>query len=336
MKSITVEKDDIYITVDYRTELLGILMTISNYSQIMPQMFQDDFANDEYVNRIKEKFYKYNGSKIIKLFDELAMCGLTNNWMYDLFLSLNDDLSCSDSLQSVREKLNNDELLDEFLSLIVPFSQEIKFDEYYISNISEYTKYINSASRLIDGSISEFLGDYYGLDNIAGYKHIVNLLPYSTQVGYGTKCGNKLYVNRSVSKYGNDDDMFFDGEYGLDLRSNIIHELSHSYINSFIFLNEDTNSMLFDKNNLAKPLNYENEDDTTILCENMVRAIAARYIDRTYGADQYNQRINYEKNRNFDLVPRITQKISAVEDNELTIYDYYYELLSDLSNEMTL
>lgn len=84
---------DIKVTVDKRTELLGILMLIGNYKNKYPHLVKEYNAKD-YYNKIHNYFDKFSNDKTVLLFNEIVE---KLNFCYgapvELFLQLNKDFS---------------------------------------------------------------------------------------------------------------------------------------------------------------------------------------------------------------------------------------------------
>ena len=64
MEHVQKKSGNITVKVDYRTELLGIIMCISNYRNKFPSMFQP-YENQFYVQNIIDKFGKYKEENVI-------------------------------------------------------------------------------------------------------------------------------------------------------------------------------------------------------------------------------------------------------------------------------
>ena len=83
----------IEVKVDKRTELLGIMLLISNYGESCSELI-DEMGNKEYRDEIIEKFSTYRNEKAIKLLNQI-IDNLSFN--YDapsyLFMQLNEDFT---------------------------------------------------------------------------------------------------------------------------------------------------------------------------------------------------------------------------------------------------
>ena len=70
MQSIHKKVNGIHITVDYKTELLGVIMLLGNYHREYPQLFQNYANNKDYINKILHHFSAFKDDEIIKTFDD--------------------------------------------------------------------------------------------------------------------------------------------------------------------------------------------------------------------------------------------------------------------------
>ena len=136
MKSIEERDKNIVAIVDYRTELLGILMWISDYHNMLPELFRI-YENKFYIDNILEKFSQYKDDEILKEFMNLVK---KHEFEYDapyaLFLQLDEHFNC-DSLDDYvfKERLENDSEVYKFLRKLEKFAEKIGFEDYYNSNI---------------------------------------------------------------------------------------------------------------------------------------------------------------------------------------------------------
>ena len=134
MQSMVKNINGINITVDYRTELLGILMWLSGYTTKLPHLFSE-YENKFYTDEIVEKFSKYKNEEAVLKFKELVD---KHNFSYDapfsLFLQLDEHFKC-DNLNdyTFKERLQNDESVYEFINGLDDFANKINFNEYYNS-----------------------------------------------------------------------------------------------------------------------------------------------------------------------------------------------------------
>ena len=86
MESVSIQVDDINIEVDYRTELLGIIMWRSNYHKKYDMLFQK-YGNKFYIDEIIKNFEKFSNHKVIKDFEKIVDChGFNYDAPLDLFL----------------------------------------------------------------------------------------------------------------------------------------------------------------------------------------------------------------------------------------------------------
>lgn len=324
MNSINNKTNDINVTVDKRTELLSILVWISDYNKLCP-VRNKHLANDKYIDNIINKFSRYKDEKAVRLFEELYK--KHDYFFYDspinLFLQLDEDFGCSKINDYVyKETLEQDNLVYEFLNELKPFADKIGFNDYYNSNIKDYEKYVDCVSKVIgDRDISSFIKNYYGYDSSKEFN--INLLPAYSQGGYNVTLDDSIFCNSAVQDWAREDNLF----PGID-DILVVHELSHGYVDTltdkYKLVTEDTD--IFDdiKEDMAK---YAYPTDKEILNEHIIKGIECRYLLHTYNDENmYNDYINSDLSKKFKYLPIILGSLEEYENNRDTYktFDIYY------------
>ena len=160
MKSIEKNIEKITITVDYRSELLGIIMWLSDYHNQFPHLFQP-YANKFFTDNIIQKFNEFKKEPAILEFNELVKKhGFSYDAPISLFLQINENFDCNDV---------NDYILKERL---MPYTTEGAYCCYTNNKIyacfpvSKKTKKknlfdtTNREKNIIDTVVHEFCHSY--------------------------------------------------------------------------------------------------------------------------------------------------------------------------------
>ncbi|XMB87018.1 DUF4932 domain-containing protein [Mycoplasmatota bacterium WC44] len=268
----------IKVTVDYRTELCGVIMLIGEYSEKYPDLFRE-YNNKSYKEEIYKRFKKYKNHKTIKIFDMLVQKHYFN---YDapitLFLELDEKLRCNElSDYILDDRLSRDETVYEFIESLNDFVEDTNFNDFYRSNEKRYSQYIDGmCDCLKEFDVTEFINRFYGVPTM---KLVINLMPFHTHANYGPTVKDTMYANICVYLPNGVKlvEPTFNG--GRKTAQLLIHEFGHSYINPLTdkcYSSDDLN--VFDDiwENMRK-ICYP--DNKTILNEHIIRACEVVYIN---------------------------------------------------------
>lgn len=328
MRSIIKKISDITITLDYRTELLGIIMLLGNYHKKFPHLFLK-YENQFYVDRILRVFGDYKNDEIIEEFDNLVE---KHSFNYDapfaLFLELDEHLKSSQLSEYVfKDRLNNDDDIYLFLDKLEAFAKKIDFENYYRNNIPEYTQYVESISKAFEKyDITSFLRAYYGYSS--GKQFFINLIPFTTNGAYCCNYETKIYSCFPVFEGMKKENLFDSRDKEKYIVDNPVHEFSHGYINpitkKYNILNEKTHFFDDIREQMSKKA-YPY--DTQIINEYIIRAICARYILLMYhDQNWYQRRIESEKESGFIYIEPIIESLLEYENNRQVYprFDLFY------------
>lgn len=267
--------NNISITVDRRTELLGIMLLPSDYNKNFAFLIEE-CGNKEYREKIFSNFSQFKNEKAIQLlnqiFEEL-------NFRYDapvsLFLQLNKDFTF-DSLDEYpfETRLNKSQLVINFLNELPNFAETINFEEYYNSNQTFYEEIINETNEKINvENIVSFISSFYKMD-ISNIQFVINLLPYTTNGNFGSNHSNINYSNLGLKKFQKNPLTFVtDNNHG----TLALHEFSHSIINPLTSKHSKIKGIAFsDIWDIMSQKAYGNVE--TIINEHIIRALEIFYL----------------------------------------------------------
>lgn len=322
MESFAKKKNNITFTVDYRTELLSIILILSDeYKDLVGNKMIP--LNNKYIyDRINNKFDKYKNHKTIQLFNQIISKHKYFN--YDapvtLFLSLDSDLKCN--------KLNNylyDEILDkdnqiyEFIDTIYDFAVDINFDEYYKSNKKEYMSFIDELyKKHIDNNIITFLNSFFK-DN--SKELFVNAIPFNSMSNYSSYIENKVYSNIGITQFSKEENLYKDWEWhNGDMMLVSLHEFCHSYVNPLTekYVNVDDLNIIVDES--MKKFGYD--DLATVINENIVRSIVL-YYEKEYLKERYEENYNREVNLGFKYIDKFIDLLKN--NNSYLNFEEFYK-----------
>ena len=324
----------IKITVDKRTELLGILLLISDYKKNYAFLIEE-CGNKEYRQKIFDNFSKYQEDKSVKLlnqiFDEL-------NFRYDapvsLFLQLNDDFTYSKlDDYPFHTRLKSSPLVLEFLDSLPAFCDKINFEEYYNSNIEFYEKIINETKKKTNIDIVvDTLEKFYKLD-IKNISFVLNLLPYTTNGNFGSNHDNIIYSNIGLKKNPKDLLTFITDN---DCGSLLLHEFSHSIINPLTdkYSNIPNNAFSDIFEQMSK-MAYG--ASAPIINEHVIRAIEVFYLKHIINTPDSitfaEMKLNRNRENGFKYIDLCLANIKYYYEN-IDKYENFEEFYPTLINEL--
>ena len=339
MKSIEIRNKNIIATVDYRTELLGIIMWLSDYHTLLKECFEV-YDNKFYIDNILQIFSKYKDENVIKDFMKLVeKYQFTYDAPYALFLQLDENFKCNKLDDYVfKERLEEDTSVYDFIDKLEEFAKKINFEDYYNKNIGLYKKW---TSYILDcfkrGNVLKFYDNYFGKSNNDFY---LNLMPFASNGSFSATINNKIYDMNPVTRDMKKDTLFERDRYE-SVISAPIHEFLHGYVNPITekkgLLNFDTH--MFD--NLKEKMSMQGyPTDVEIINEHLVRAIQIRYILNEYKDEKWAEYVtNMEEKNGFIYIRDILEKLEEFEKNRnnyKNFEQFYPEIIINLKEKINL
>lgn len=323
--------NNITFLVDYRTELLSVILLLSDqYKNLVGNKMIP--LNNKYIyERILLNFSKYKNHRTIKLFNEI----ISNHkyFNYDapvtLFLSLDNNLKCSKLNDYLFvEILNNDNKIYEFINSLSDFVKEIKFDDYYKSNKEEYLSFVEELyKKHINNNIIKFLNEFFKDTN---KEFFVNAIPFNSMSNYFSYIDNKVYSNIGITQFSTKDNLYKNWEwYDGDMVLVSLHEFCHSYVNILTKKYFNANSLDYFVDDYMCRFGYD--DFLTVINENIVRAIVL-YYEKHYFKNRFLKDYNKEVNLGFKYVGSIL-KILEKNINYNTFEELYKSEIFPFINE---
>mgnify|MGYP004497783471 CR=1 FL=1 len=332
MQGIIRKVNKINITVDYRTELLGVIMLISEYHNKYAHLFLNYDNNKFYVDMIIKHFVKYKNEEVIKIFDEIVK---KHSFNYDapfcLFLQLNNQFNTVElDDYTFKNRLQSDNNIYYFISKLDDFSKKINFEDFYNNNKKFYQSWIDNISGAFEKyDISNFFKNYYGYLNEKEF--VINLTAFTTNGAYCCNLKDRIVCCFPVFEEMKKDKLYDSSSKEKYILQTPIHEFSHGYVNpitdKYDILNQTTNLFVDIKENMKK---QAYPYDTHIINEHIVRGIEARYIYLIYkDKNWYKKRIREEKEIGFKYIDSIIKSLIYYENNRsiYKTFDKYYPLI---------
>lgn len=321
MENISVTINDIVIQVDYKVELFGVLITLSDEYKSFLNIFQFDERNDYYVKKIKENFSFLKTTEILKEFNSLKNeCKLHYQNPIELALSIDDNYVLKKNASNFfkQEKIIN------FLNKLKDFEKRINFKTFYLENKDLYMQWINSLETLLKKyNIKQKIVDYCG-EKYNNLNFYLNLIPFETNGGYGFSIDNNAYYCLKAIKcdYTINNEIFLNSNSGIYLPITL-HEYLHSIINPLTI----KSNIFVDTKYLEKYYTQAYNSDYYVINENIVRAIVIRILCFLLNDYSLEELIQKEVEKGFEFVPVIIKSLIEYENNRqkyLNI-DLFYE-----------
>ena len=302
---------NIEVIVDPNVEMMMILARCADYLGFEKKLF----LQNEYLDKVDEYFKQYDISKEINLISnsqlwydllpEYAMHLNSDDTDFDMDLS-NSNFTYRDGLASGHRFYNDKENVD----IIRNFRLKTKFDEFFLSNNSVYTKMIDDNINVLNEcELESWLKDFYSTDN----KRLCLYLTYiAGNYGIQYREANGDYTPHAVV-LGNSSSTEF-----LFLCS---HEFSHSYTRPIVaklYENKEirdvfqklyeSNAEIFNQN--GYPSSYY------VLNETFNQACANKFLEKVLSEKEMeyfnNVMVQYHK---MIYVPVITEFLNQYEQN---------------------
>lgn len=330
MNSYIKKDGNISYTVDFRTELLSIILILSDKYKYLVGNKMIPLNNKYIYDRIKLKFEKFKNHRTINLFNQII--DKHKYFNYDapvtLFLSLDDNLKCSNLNDYLYiDILNKDNMIYDFIESLNDFSIDINFYDYYKSNKEEYMLVIDELYKKHDSNnVIVFLNKFFKNDK---KELIVNAIPFNSMSNYSSNLGNKVYSNIGITQFSKEDNLYKDWEWhNGDMALVSLHEFCHSYVNPLTdkYLNDDNLDFIVDEP--MKKFGYD--DYKTVINENIVRSIVLFY-ENIYLKERFDEYYKRELNLGFKIVSKFLEILDKIDNYDDFVKFYISEIINVLN-----
>lgn len=275
MKSIFKEKDGITYEVDYRTELLSIILILSDdYKKIVKNKMIP--LNNKYIyDKIINLFGKFKEHNTIILFNNLIKIHPYFNYDAPVttILQLDENFKCNKLNDYIYEQiLEKDNSIYEFINSLEQFSIDINFEDYYKNNEYLYNMYVDSMMSKHENILS-YINKFI---DVKEKKLYVNAIPFNSYSNYSSFIDNNIYSNLGITQFSKKLNLYEDWELNkYDMMLTTLHEYCHSFVNPLTNKYIDLKKYEYLKNDFIEEYGYD--DVETIINENVVRTICLVY-----------------------------------------------------------
>lgn len=321
MNSIKKEVNNIVFTVDYKTELLSVILILSDKYKELVGNKMIPLQNKYIYERINDRFNKFKNHKTIKMFDNII--SKHEYFNYDapitLFLSLDDNLKC-DKLNDYlfKDILESDNEIYDFINMLSDFNKDIDFEKYYNENKEEYLAFIEEIyNKHINNNFIQFLNTFFN-DN--SKKLYINAIPFNSMSCYSSFIDNKVYSNLGITQLSKEENLYKDWELNKgDMLLVSLHEFCHAYVNPLTkkYIEKDKLDFIIDDD--MKKFAYD--DKFTIINENIVRTIVLFY-EKENLKEKYQYDYEKEKKLGFKYIDDLLILLNK-KDNYNSFEEFY-------------
>lgn len=173
---------EIQIGIDKRTEVMSVLLYISNYRKEFPNLI--NYNRDIlYINDVFETFSKFSGHKTVLLLNEIIeKLPFSYDAPYVLSTQLNNDFTKGELLPYPYEnRLKSSAVVVKFMDSVKDFVKDSKFEEFFAEHQKAYDKWIEEFKATIRLDYLSKFEEFFGIELQKNY--IINLLPMTAYNG---------------------------------------------------------------------------------------------------------------------------------------------------------
>lgn len=191
------------VRIDKRTELMSVLLYVSNYRKEFPHLvlFNKDV---EYVRDVHEAFSKFANHKAVELLNEIVeKLNFSYNAPFQLAWELKEDYSIDKLLADpFKDRLQSAPVVESFMKEIKDFAEKSNFEQFYNEHLEYYQKCIDRAKTAIDFEELSHFEEFFKEKTKREY--IVNLLPLCARNGsfYDLRYDDKFIENLTNDETG--------------------------------------------------------------------------------------------------------------------------------------
>lgn len=333
---------EIKVCVDKRTELMGVLLLISDYGKQNPRLVEV-CHNEEYREKVFKHFATFKNEKAVKLLNEICN---KFNFNYDAPIALIWQLDENYKFDTLlpypfEERLKSSNLVIEFLNELPHFVKASKFEEFYNSNQKYYSKIIKETEKFVHPNVLEkFFNEFYKIDIPTNF--VINLMPYSTHGNYGVGPKGTEVCNLSAKDVDGKLSFVWD-EVG-DL---FAHEFSHPIVNPLVDKYAKLPKNYFKRIYPQMIKESYGTNDLNILHELVIRSIEYVWIKYYYKgkflgktpAELANYVIDGEKEDGFiylDILTKLVEEYYLNRDKYANFEEFMPTLIKEFKKEKAL
>ena len=305
--------------VDKRTELMSIILALSNGNDYVCEHFNFN-VKDDYRIRAYNYFKSFKNHKCIQLAN--VVCEKVVGFNYDntmlIAFELDDDFKFTKKSlsQNVMSELGDNELVKEFLRAVYDFANDTNFDSFYNNEREYYLSKINEVKTLFNvENIEDVMQQFFKMDINKSF--CVNIIPMLINANHGFEIGDTIYANIGLLS----EDFCVISNFDNGYKHIILHEFMHYFVNANV-MKYKSNVKL--NNKLA---NKDYQNDYSYIIDTIVRALTIMVRSKI---DNINVQkfFDIEKRSGFAKVQNVYNEIVKFECQENNWNDYFANLLS--------
>ena len=332
MENVYKEINGVTISIDYKVELIGLLITLSDEKDNFPS-FDFDENNDAYIKELQREFgYLVNHPTVQKFFYLKDYYGLHYHNPIDLALSLDDNFEFKNESHF---KFKDNEDIINFCKELKLLSEEIDFKNFYLKHREIYLKWIDDIMTTYQHfNIKDAIISYCGQEYLEK-KFYTNLIPFETGGGYGVHLDGEAHNCFRAIKKTTDNQLFAFANDTICLPVSI-HEFLHSIIDlvtaKYNIFNLETEYLVDKENPISS---YGN--DYCMINETIIRAMTTRIFYLLTGIDNNIKRLNQDEEKGFKYVKTVYEKLLEYESNREkypNIDSFYPEIADEIIKQI--
>ena len=289
--------------VDKRTELISIILALSQCNNYAEEHFNLDIK-DDYRMDVVDYFSKFKSHPSILLAKELGEKEKGFNYDNPILLALNlePNMTFKGQLsQNVLDELENEDLLSRFLYQVEDFAKISNFNDFYIKHNPYYQSKIKELSSFFEvKNFAHFLENYF--KEPVTDKFVVNIIPSLTNSNHGIKLEDGVW-----SCVG----------------------FMHSFVNKNTLKCLNSGAILnIDKSLFRAVKHYQNQ--VSYINDTVVRALTIRLREKLYGIEK-DKFFEIEKRQGFSFVREIYNELLVFEKQNAKWSEYFPNMIKAFS-----
>ena len=310
------------ILVDKRTELMSIILALSQGNEYIEEHFSFD-VQDKYRQRVYNHFFKFKKHKAVELATEIAKGdeGFNLDNPIRLAFSLTEQLNFDGIIEDyLLKELENEKLLKDFMVEVVKFAKDTNFKEFYLANNDYYSSKIEELKQMFN--IELFVCELQKFLRVKIKDDFnINIVPMLINANHGFKVDGDNFANIGILS----EDFKTMQKFNNGTIHTIIHEFVHNFVNCYT--NNNQLSIPEDLKKELKNMGYGNP--IAYLNDTIVRAITIRLREKIQNID-IQKFFNIEDKFGFVFVRKVYQELLVYENQSTSWEEYFPKLLSSI------
>ncbi len=315
----------IKVTVDKRTELLYVILSLSDYAEINSDLMIDN-ENYPYKYEVDNYFAKFKNHKVVSLVNEaMKRVYFKYTTPVHLFLQLDDEYNFhgQDKYPFVG-LFNKSQIILDLVKEAKNFAKESKFDEFYNAHLDLYNSIISATENYVKNkNILPWVKEFYKAE-LPEQTFSINHLLLGKNVGYGISQDDWAVCCDGVRCW--DEGINFKPNFGVKHFTahayHYLHEYLHSIVNPLtdMFFEEVCNFDFSLVNEDLKLKGYSNR--SAFVNDSVIRAIEPVYMkDSGYSEESIEDYIKDVESQGFICTRELYAKLLEYQNKKDTNFE---------------